>query len=142
MSEAVQQIEKTRITGITIDRLHNLGNYEHVKYSVRVEIAPGDDPGKILTSLEAILDDLRAESGVSSYELRRAHETIGKPESELSDFEKRMLPDYWEYVKKHDDAMARRERARAALLKLNYTKEHVDHKEKWEDDDGDDGLDF
>ena len=35
-----------RISRIGIGRLHNLGNYEHVRYEVTVELPPGTSPAR------------------------------------------------------------------------------------------------
>ena len=33
-----------KITKITVGRLHNLGNYEHVRYELTVEVPEGQKP--------------------------------------------------------------------------------------------------
>lgn len=136
-----QAVEQTRVTGIYVERLFNLGNYENIKYGVRVEIAQGDDPGRVLVNLENILEDLRASSGVSDYVLERAKRELAKPEAELEalePYEKDKLEDYRRYVQQDEDARERRRKAREALATLNYTSERKDHKEDWSDDRPDD----
>ncbi len=134
MPEANQSTEKTRVTSIVVERLFNLGNYENIKYGVRVEIAEGDDPGGVLVSLEGILNDLRAKSGVGDYELRKAKRILETPEDQLDDYEKGQLDQYRELVEKRQRAAFRRLKAREALSTLNYTVEHKDHKKDWDDD--------
>lgn len=135
MTEANNQpIEKTRVTSITVERLFNLGNYENIKYGVRVEIAQGDDPARVFASLENILKDLRAKHRVSDWFLRRAKKVLAMPETELDEIEKEKLGDYQAAVAKVEEVEMRRRKARAALATLDYTSEHKDHKEDWEDD--------
>jgi hypothetical protein len=134
-----QSVPETRVEGLYVERLYNLGNYENFKVGVRVAIGWGDDPGRVLTSLERILEDFHAKSGVSDWELERAKRTLAKPEAELEEldeYEKKKLADYRDYVRRDEVASERRRKAREALLTLNYTTEHKDHKEKR--DDGDD----
>lgn len=52
---------KTRITKITIGRLYNLGNYEHVRYDLTAEVAPGESARKALIGLEKIVMALAPE---------------------------------------------------------------------------------
>jgi len=139
MSEANNQsapVERTRVEGLYVERLYNLGNYENFKVGVRVAVGQGDDPGRVLTSLENILEDLRAKSGVSDFQLERAKRALAKAESELNETEKVNLDDYRSYVQRDEDASERRRKAHEALSTLDYTIEHKDHKEDWDDEDG------
>jgi hypothetical protein len=131
--EVIQQ--PTRITGVTIERLYNLGNYENIKYGVRVEIRDGDDPRRVVAHLERIFDNLRAKSGVSSYELERAKESLAKPESELNSLDRENRETYQNRIRRHEQAQARRKWAREALSILEFTDERKDHKQDWDDDD-------
>jgi hypothetical protein len=131
-----QPVEQSRVESIYVERLFNLGNYENIKYGVRVAVAPGDDPGRILTSLENVLNDLRADSGVSDWYLEKAKRVLAKPEADLTESEKDSLDEYRAALAKVEEASGRRRKARKALATLDYTSEHKDHKEKW--DDGDD----
>jgi hypothetical protein len=125
--------ERTRVTSIAMERVFNLGDYENIKYNIRVEVAHGDDPTRVLVSLENILNNLRAKSGVSDYMLERAKRALEKPESELTESEKVSLDDYRSYVQRDEDAQMRRRKAREALSTLDYTNEHKDHKRDWDD---------
>lgn len=126
--------QTTRISRLTIGRLHNLGSYEHIRYEVTVEIAPDDDPSRVLRTVENILNDLQAKHGISSFDLKRAKEVITKPASELSEIEKSNLELYKRRVRLYEDATRRREAAREALATLSYTSEYRDAKTEWEDD--------
>jgi hypothetical protein len=144
MPEANKQstpVEQSRVESVYVERLFNLGNYENIKYGVRVVIVQNDNPGRVLTSLENILNDLRADHGVSDWYLDKAKRVLAKPEAELTESEKESLNDYREALRKVEDASERRWKAREALATLNYTSERKDHKESWEDGKPD-GIEF
>lgn len=44
MSE--EQIQ-TRVSRITVGRVHNLGNYENIRYEVTIDVGSNDDPAEI-----------------------------------------------------------------------------------------------
>lgn len=127
----------TRITQFRIGRMHNLGNYEHIKYEVTVEVAEGDDVGKRLTTVENILNDLQANLPHSDWDIRRAKALLAKPEADLDEYELKQLPQSKQKIADNEAVMQRREAARAALSTLNYEAIHTDAKKDW-DDDGDD----
>lgn len=72
-----------RISRITLGRLHNLGNYEHVRYEVTVELPPGTSPASVARELEDTLNALEPRQPVSDYELREAMKLLAKPEPTL-----------------------------------------------------------
>jgi hypothetical protein len=127
--------KKSRVASICMKRVFNLGNYENIQYEISVEVGEKDDPGKILTSLELILEDVQAKSGVETYQLCNYREMLAKPKKELTQHEKERLPYYREQIKKHEEAMKRREKARAALATLNYTSTRKDAKLGWESEE-------
>jgi hypothetical protein len=47
-----------RVSRVTIGRLHNLGNYEHIRYEVTVELPPGTAPASVVRELEDTLNAL------------------------------------------------------------------------------------
>ena len=132
--ENVQPADQSRVQGLYVERVYNLGNYENIKVGVRVEVGKDDDPGLVLASLERIFNDLRADSGVDKYELRRAERILAKPEADLDEDDRKRLDQSREYMRRHEEAKERRRRARQALASLNYTSQYKDHKEDWEDD--------
>lgn len=125
----------TRITQLRIGRMHNLGNYEHIKYEVTVEIAPNDDAGKLLVNVESILNDLQVDLPHSEWEISCAKDLLAKPEADLDEFNVKRLPDAKRKIAENQAAMKRREAARLALSTLNYESEHKDAKDNWDDDD-------
>lgn len=137
-----QPVEQSRVQGIYVERVYNLGNYENIKVGVRVDVGRDDDPGLVLASLERIFNDLRADSGVDKFELRRAERILAKPEAELDEDDRKRLDQAREYVRRREEAKERRRRARQALAALNYTLQYKDHKEDWADDGFDVEVEF
>jgi hypothetical protein len=129
-----EPIEKSRVQSIHVERVYNLGNYENIKVGVRVDVGTNDDPGLVLACLERIFNDLRADSGVDRYELRRSERILSKPEADLDEDDRKRLDQSREYMGRHEAAKERRRKARQALATLNYTSQYKDHKEDWEDD--------
>lgn len=99
-----------------------------------VDVKPGDDPAKIIGTVERILDDLQFKSGVSEWDLRCAVAALSKGQSELNEYEQRQMESHTETVRKHEEAIARREKARQALSTLTYSEEYKDAKDKWEEE--------
>lgn len=130
--------QPTRITQFRIGRMHNLGNYEHIKYEVTVEVAPGDDVGKRLTTVETILNDIQADLPHSDWDIQRAKELLAKPEGDLDEYDVKRIPRAKRQLAENEAALKRRETARAALSTLNYESEHKDAKKDWDEyDDAD-----
>lgn len=79
MNEPQQQtldLPGPRISRITIGRLHNLGNYEHVRYEVTVDLPPGTSPASVLHSTEQMLNGLEPRPPHSVSEVYRAQKEI------------------------------------------------------------------
>lgn len=47
------------VSKITIGRLYNLGNYEHVRYEITVDVRAGESATQAATAVEAILENLK-----------------------------------------------------------------------------------
>jgi len=123
--------QPTRITRIQIQRLHNLGNYESVRYEVTVDVGANDDAGKVLRTLEKALDDIRAQPNSSAWDYKRAKNKLEKPD-ELEQWERES---YQKTVKGHEEAHAKREAARQMLSSFIVSEEKRDAKENWDDEE-------
>lgn len=121
----------TRITRIQIQRLHNLGNYESVRYDVTVDVAPTHDAGKILRTLERALEDIRAKSDVDSFYLKRAQEKLADP----AGHDDETMAAAQHLVDKAEAAKAKRKAAYELLASLHCTSEKRDAKENWDDEE-------
>lgn len=124
---------KPQITKATIGRLHNLGNYEHIRYEVTVEIPEGNHAGAVIDNVTKLLGDLEPKNPVSEYDLRRAQIALSKPESEWEECERGNKAAYEAYVKKHEDWRSARKAAHAALGDLPVESTYKDAKDEWDE---------
>lgn len=83
----------TRITRVTIGRVHNWGNYENKRFEVSAEIGASDDPAKVILEIEAALDAL-SKPETSRYSVENARKMLARPVGELRDYEVEQLPGY------------------------------------------------
>jgi hypothetical protein len=137
-----------RVSRISIGRLHNLGNYEHVRYEVTVELPPGTSPASVARELTEILDGLEPRAPYSASEVRLALVRQRVPAPKLADFG----DDHWQTPAERL-AAAQRERDRAdqvltryaewqkardaALARFDHlggTRLFTDAKDRWEDE--------
>lgn len=135
-----------RISRITIARLHNLGNYEHVRYEVTVELPPGTSPASVLHTLDRLVAELEPHGPYSKSEVYLAQRKVSQPEPKLTDFS-----DWGSPTERLDEAL--RERHRAVQLLKHYdewrqrrdaaqrrfdefggTRVYTDAKDRWDDD--------
>lgn len=149
MEQQALPLPGPRISRITLARLHNLGNYEHVRYEVTVELPPGTSPASVARELEDTLNALEPKQPVSDWDLRQALLLLAKPAPTLQQLETDDDPfDNPEQVLRR--AQADRERARlhlerheawrksrdAALSRfdaLGGTNQLTDAKDRWDD---------
>jgi hypothetical protein len=125
----------TRVSRITIGRLHNLGNYEHIRYEISVEVAPGNNPALVLSRLENILNNLRVDSGVSEWDLRRAKENLAKSDAERSDNDRYNLTAHQATIYQYENAQKRMALAREAFQLFGGVSVYTDAKQDWDDDE-------
>lgn len=122
---------QSKVSRIAIGRLHNLGNYEHIRFDVTVDLSDGDDPGVVIARLEKLLAALKPVT--KDYDYERALRIMSDPE-QAADETSRNVEVYKRRIEKHDKAMERRARALELFAALGGQSEHVDAKDKWEDD--------
>lgn len=130
------------VTALTVARLHNLGNYEHVRYEVTVALPEGAKPSEVLADVTAIMADLRP-SRESQWDVDRARTLLAGAEppvvSDDAPYEQRRAREVWDLavrlVKRDDEEQRRLSRARQALDDLGGTRRYTDAKDKWDDED-------
>lgn len=105
-----------RITSVTVARLHNLGNYEHIRYECTVELPEGTSPASVLGELEQLMDELTPRPPVNHYELLRARQRLAEPEIEGDPYDPKRRAEAREQIALHE--LYRREREKA-LDKFN-----------------------
>ena len=138
----------SHVTSITVTRLFNLGNYEHVRYGVAVEIQPGESAAETLAGLENVinaLDPKRPQNVEDTQGLLRSRQHIENVRMESE----QIIQTYHgmdkavylaELEKKHEELRVRslawferRDKARQLLDDLGGAAKWVDDKINWED---------
>ncbi len=136
----VKRPTATRVTSITIGRLYNLGNYEHVRFELTVEVPEGRSAAAALANTVTVLKGfgpIKSEFGYQRY-LNLAK----TPEPRLSDpptnAEKQ---DHAEWVRaqrlatQYAAALKRREAALDLLDRMGGTSIYRDSKLDWDQDE-------
>lgn len=138
-----------KVTKITIGRLYNLGNYEHVRYELTVEVPEGESAAQAFAATESTLETLnphRPSFYLTKHQVSEAENEIARIYS-LTDQEcrrsygvtkyariialKRMLMKRVRQSAEWDDA---RSDARIQLDNLGGVREFKDAKKDWSDD--------
>jgi hypothetical protein len=73
-----------RISRLTLARLFNLGNFEHMRYEVTVDLPAGTSPASVLRELESAIADLEPKEPVTHYERLQALKVLQGPEPTLA----------------------------------------------------------
>ncbi len=134
MEDTPQTTQQPRVSRLTVARLHNLGNYEHVRYEVTVEIPEGASAAGVLRDLEHILENLDPSPPHKGYELTHAEAVLARPAGELSATERINLELYQRRVAENKAHLHKRMDARDRLDALGGVAVHTDAKNQWDDD--------
>lgn len=145
---------EAKIERITIGRLYNLGNYEHIRYELTATVHDGQSASTIVRGMENILVGLAPLKGIrEEQELENAAVRIealrnmtpeAYAESEMQGYgqkegriEKidRLQNQLTEERKKRDRALARQAKCRQLFDDLGGASEWKDAKQNWQDDD-------
>lgn len=149
-----------KVSKLTIGRLYNLGNYEHVRYDITVELQPGESATRALIGLEKIVQGLAPEKtvGVCSkdslerqkihiVELRKSLRNLGPDEFKRRqgffegtprEYIQRVYEGYLKDAKKRARWERKAAKARALLDSLGGAAKWKDAKLDWEDYHDDD----
>jgi len=127
-------MKTANVSRITISRLHNLGNYEHTKYEISIEVSEGASVSQVLSNAERILEGLNPKSPVQDWELEQAHRVLALTEEQREVYDSDNLPAYRNIVEKYDNWRAEQKLALQALDDIGGTSVYTDAKSKWEDD--------
>lgn len=121
------------VNRITIGRVHNLGNYEHVRFEISVNLTEEDQPGACLAEIYDLLEDLDPTPPVSDYDYQRAKAALGRPDEEWEEWERGNLEHYQNTVNRFEEHRTRRRSAVEQLNQLKGTARYRDAKDDWED---------
>ena len=149
-----------KVTKITIGRLYNLGNYEHVRYDITVDVQPGESAASAMIGLEKIITGLapeRAWAVHSEGELEREGRSVeemskllvnaefdetefrrrhGHFEGTPREYYKRCLDSHQSNVTRRAKAVQRAATARKLLEDIGGAANWKDAKLDWQDDFG------
>jgi hypothetical protein len=137
---------QTRVSRITIGRLYNLGNYEHVRYELTVEIPEGRSASLALRNVMRVLKAANPKPPFPSYDYEGALKRIEEPEAwhknianpkERKKAIREMVKSARETVKTYDTWKARRAAAEKLLDGIGCQKVFKDAKLSWGDNDDD-----
>lgn len=139
-----------KITKITVGRLYNLGNYEHIRYELTVDIHDGDDASHAIVGVERILAGLAPDRSIKdAAQISRDEERIqrmrtmsavdwereyrhheGTPSEVIARYEESLDAD----KKRRAAALDRQRRARELFNDLGGAVNFADAKLSWDDD--------
>ena len=139
----------SRISKITVGRLFNLGNYEHVRYELTVDVPEGQSATQAITAVEAILEGMKPVSrcGVpSESEIAHAEKSLqamrsmnfqrnyGHCEGTPAEIIVRHEQSLEEAKAKRASALATAKQARALFDDLGGASQWKDAKLDWDDE--------
>lgn len=110
------------VSKITIGRLFNLGNYEHVRYEIAADLQPGENPREAVEKLNSAINAIGEKCPIEEYELRSAQEAIDGPVKDSADqWEMDMRADAISTIGKFNEWTARQKVALENFEKLSGT---------------------
>ena len=124
----------TSVARVTIGRLYNLGDYEHVRYEIAVDVGQDSDAGAVLSELDELLADLKPVQ--VDHWLKRRLKLVARADAgeDLDEHDLHNLAGAREAVSEHNAKLARRESAAQRLSELGGRSEHRDAKEDWDEE--------
>lgn len=96
MQKQTRKPKTARVTSLSVARLYNLGNYEHVRYEVTVEIPKGVKTRDVLCDTVSTLMLLKPLRAPFNYDAHKA--VLKKPVESLSEVEKMNLDEWRQEV--------------------------------------------
>ena len=108
--------EKSRISRITVARLYNIGNYEHIRYELTADVPEGNSAKIAISKLVRIL--------------RNANP---KPLAKMTDYDHNTQDTHQRIVKDVEAWVKGTKEALELLHKFGGTADHKDAKLEWDD---------
>jgi hypothetical protein len=72
-------MKKAKVKQITVARLYNLGDYEHVRYELTAEVPAGIAAAKVMSGLMGVLNGLSPKCPVSRYSIEDLKRKLAMP---------------------------------------------------------------
>lgn len=126
---------KPRLARFSIGRLFNLGNYEHVRYELTVEVPPECSAKEAFQNALLLLRAASPHGPCTKSELESARSTLAKPAEELGHYERAQLDVYKSRVADYEIYTHNRALALEALDKLGGKVEYKDCRAAFEPED-------
>lgn len=123
-----------RISRVNVARLHNLGNYEHIRYEVTVDLPEGTSPASVLGELELLMSDLAPRIPVDHYELLRARQKLAEPPQPDEPFDATRREKARETIALYETWRAAREKALDKFNQFGGLTRHVEAKREGSDE--------
>jgi hypothetical protein len=126
-----------RITHVEIARLHNLGNYEHIRYQVKVELPLGTSPASVVGELEQVLADLEPKCPWSTWDLAHAQKLLQQAEPDegtTAEDHARRRDAARDKLARYAEWRLQRDAALAKLDQFGGLAVHTDAKDRWDGD--------
>ena len=127
--------QRVRVSRISIGRVFNLGNYEHVRYEVELQIPEGVDAAGPFQDLADLIEDLNPRSGVSEGSIAEAQRIINMPPENIPQWERENISVYKARLAEHAKAQRRRVYALQVIDQLGGNIRYADAKDNWDNDD-------
>lgn len=132
---------QARVVRVGIGRLYNLGNYEHVRYDLTIEIPEDADALGSVTRLRKLVRALKPITVPTSVNVARSRLNM-TPEARAQAIKSERMTetDLIDAQRIVDEFEAKKNRQKDALQLFNDLggeSVHTDHKDSWDDDDWD-----
>jgi hypothetical protein len=125
--------QKSRITRITVARLYNIGNYEHIRYELTAEVPEGCSAKAAMGNLVKIIRNANPKAPCTRSELLAARESISKPLAKMINSDHVNAKYYRNIIDNFEKWQKGREEALRLLEKFGGKSDHKDAKLDWED---------
>lgn len=126
-------MKTAKVKTLSVGRLYNIGNYEHIRFEVTVEIPPGVKTRDVLTDTVATLQLLKPLKKPFNYDAHKA--AVLKVAEELTESEKLHIEEWRDEVTQYEAAKAMRFEAINKFDALGGVSKHTDAKAMWNNDD-------
>jgi hypothetical protein len=124
-----------RVSRVSIGRVFNLGNYEHVRYEVELQIQEGCDSAGPFQDLMDLIEDLNPRTGFSEGSIAEAQRIVNMPPDKVPQWERENIGVYQARLAEHAKAQQRRVYALQVIDQLGGNVRYADAKENWDNDD-------
>ena len=134
------QPTKPILSRITIGRLYNLGNYEHIRYELSLDVPDGVNPKEVLSAGQKIMMALKPIK--MTYEETQAKNTLAASAQSLSAHDLLRIEEHKRTIEGYNRKLQQRESVLELLRTLGGAEEFKDAKDRWETDFDDSSIDY